>query len=102
VKQQLYVVFCTDKLLMQAIRNEVRPIHRMYLRMHAHSVDVMLGGPTFDERFENMNGTLLVIKADSISAVRNFIAEDPYTKAGLFSEISVRPWVAGIVKDIVL
>lgn len=43
-----------------------------------------------------MNGTLLVIQADSIDAVRAFVADDPYSRAGLFATVEIRPWRWGL------
>lgn len=39
-----------------------------------------------------MNGTLLVLEADNIDAVMQFVGNDPYMKEGLFSSVEVRPW----------
>jgi len=39
-----------------------------------------------------MTGSLLVVEADTIKEVRALAADDPYTKAGLFSNTDVRPW----------
>jgi uncharacterized protein YciI len=39
-----------------------------------------------------MNGTLLVVEADDISTVSDFVADDPYAQAGVFQSIEIRPW----------
>jgi hypothetical protein len=59
-------------------------------------VRVRLGGPTLDEAGEEMRGTMLVIEADSIEAVRAFLADDPYCREGLFASMEIRPWRWGI------
>lgn len=43
-----------------------------------------------------MNGSLLVIRADSIDAVRRYLAEDPYVLAGVYAQVEVRPWQWGL------
>ena len=92
-----FAVFATDRDGMQAVREATRPKHREYLRNPAgHPVKVRLGGPTLDEASEQMNGTMLVVEADSIDAVRVFLLDDPYAKVGLYAAVEVRPWVWGL------
>lgn len=94
----LFSVFGIDKPNMGKVRDNTRPSHKHYLRNHNHDVEVVMGGPTLDDRSENMNGTLLIIKAMTLEEVRNYIDGDPYVKAGLFSEIFIRPWALGLGK----
>jgi uncharacterized protein YciI len=97
--KNLFAVFGVDKPDMGEVRGNARPSHRHYLRNHDHDVKVVMGGPTLDENSEKMNGTLLIIKANSLEDVRNYIDGDPYVKAGLFSEIFIRPWALGLGKE---
>jgi uncharacterized protein len=91
--RRYYAVFATDKPGMREVRERVRPSHRTYLRNSSqHSVFVRLGGPTLGPLSDSMNGTLLVVEADSIDAVMQFVGNDPYMKEGLFSRVEVRPW----------
>ena len=92
-----YAVWATDQLGMGAERQRVREAHRARLRdPGAHPVRVRLGGPTLDDGGGLMNGTLLVIEAEHIDAVRRFIAEDPYTLAGVYAAVDIRPWAWGL------
>ena len=87
-----FVVFGTDGPGRAALRTELRPAHRAWLREHpGHAVAVVHGGPTLDEEGQ-MNGTLLVVEAADLAAVRRFVAEDPYTRGGLFAAVEVRAW----------
>ena len=88
-----FVVFASDKPDMEEVRAEVRSSHREYLRQHEHPVKVLLGGPTLDKSAPVMNGTMLVIEAERIEQVQDFIADDPYSRANLFQLLEVRPWV---------
>jgi uncharacterized protein len=91
--RRYYAVFATDKPDMREVRERVRPSHRSYLRNAAqHNVFVRLGGPTLAPLADAMNGTLLVIEADNLDAVMQFVGNDPYMKEGLFSRVEVRPW----------
>ena len=88
-----FLVLGTDKPGMADVRSEVRPIHRAYLRNPgAHPVKVHFGGPTLTTQGEAMNGTLLIVEADDITAVSEFVADDPYSQAGVFKSVEIRPW----------
>ncbi|MBQ0757122.1 MAG: hypothetical protein KBT54_08450 [Amphritea sp.] len=91
-----FVVFATDKPGMASARAEARPTHREYLRQHDHPVRVRVGGPTFNASAEQMNGTMLVIEADEIKQVHEYLKGDPYQAAGIFESIEVRPWSWGL------
>ena len=92
-----FAVWATDRAGALPERERVREQHRARLRNPgAHAVKVVLGGPTLDEGEGAMNGTLLVVQAESIDAVRQFIAEDPYTLAGVYASVEVRPWNWGL------
>ncbi len=88
-----FLVLGTDKPDMADVRSEVRPIHRAYLRNPGvHPVKVHFGGPTLTTLGEHANGTLLVVEADDITAVSEFVADDPYSQAGVFRSVEIRPW----------
>jgi uncharacterized protein YciI len=88
-----FAVFATDKPGMREVRERVRPVHRTWLRGDSHrGVFVRLGGPTLAPQCDAMNGTLLVVEADRIDDVMDFVSRDPYTQAGLFERIEIRPW----------
>ena len=92
-----FVVFGTDKPGLSEVRTANRPSHRAHLRNPgAHPVKVRVGGATLDESAETMNGTMLVVEAESIAAVRAFLADDPYSRAGLYATLEVRPWLWGL------
>lgn len=92
-----FVVFATDRGGTLELRERTRPEHRIYLRANlAPPARIMLAGPTFDPSGEKMNGTLLIVEADSIDEVSKLIAGDPYTQAGLFKFVEIRPWHCGL------
>nr|WP_238538090.1 YciI family protein [Paraburkholderia atlantica] len=49
-------------------------------------------GPTLAPQCDAMNGTLLVVEAERIDDVMEFVSIDPYMKAGLFDCVEIRPW----------
>jgi uncharacterized protein len=92
-----YAVWATDKPDARTARLQARDAHRARLREPgAHPVKVVAGGPTLSETDASMNGSLLVIEAESIDAVRRFVAEDPYRLAGVYAHVEVRPWQWGL------
>jgi uncharacterized protein YciI len=92
-----FVVFATDKPGAQDIRAANRPTHRDYLHNPGkHRITVRVAGPTLAEDGVAMNGTLLIVEAADIDAVRAFVADDPYSRAGLFQSVEVRPWNWGL------
>jgi uncharacterized protein len=93
---RLFSVFATDRPGQSAVRAATREAHRAYLRQaHPDDTLVVLGGPTLDEQAE-MNGTLLVVQARSVEAVRRFVAADPYALNDLFADVQVREWRCGL------
>lgn len=92
-----FVVWATDREGTQPARLAVRDAHRARLRDPGlHRVRVVAGGPTLTESRDGMNGSLLVIEADQIEAVRRFVAEDPYELAGVYAKVEIRPWTWGL------
>ncbi|OLL31729.1 hypothetical protein BTH42_10475 [Burkholderia sp. SRS-W-2-2016] len=88
-----FAVFATDKPGMRDVRERVRPVHRTWLRGDSHrGVFVRLGGPTLAPQCDAMNGTLLVVEAERIDDVMEFMSHDPYMQAGLFDRVEIRPW----------
>ena len=92
-----FAVWATDREGTREARLAVREAHRVRLRAPgAHAVTVVAGGPTLSEADGAMNGTLLVVDADDIEAVRRFVAEDPYELAGVYARVEIRPWQWGL------
>ena len=92
-----FAVWATDKAAVLETRQRVRETHRARLRdPGAHPVRVLLGGATLEQQAGPMNGTLLVVQAEHIDAVRRFVAEDPYVREGVYATVEVRPWAWGL------
>lgn len=91
-----FAIWATDRPGMAAERARVREAHRARLREGGPSrLKVVLGGPTTDE-YGAMNGSLLVVEAHDITAVRDFIAGDPYVLSGVYDTVEIRPWRWGL------
>jgi len=91
-----FAIWATDRPGMAAERARVREVHRARLREGAPGrLKVVLGGPTTDEAGA-MNGSLLVVEAHDIAAVREFLAGDPYVLGGVYDTVEIRPWRWGL------
>ena len=91
-----FVVFGTDRPGTEQLRLDTRPSHQAHLRDPGHAVKVLHGGPTLAADGSRMNGSMLVIEAERLEDVQAFVAEDPYSKAGLFETVEIRPWKWGL------
>ena len=91
-----FAIWATDRPGMAAERERVREAHRARLREGGRDgLKVVLGGPTTDEAGA-MNGSLLVVEAHDIAAVREFLAGDPYVLGGVYATVEIRPWRCGL------
>lgn len=92
-----FVVLATDKPGSLELRQQVRPDHRLYLRQHGvPGARVVLAGPTLEASAGTMNGTMLVVEADGVDTVARLLEADPYSRAGLFENVDIRPWICGL------
>jgi len=92
----LYAVWASDAPGTGDARARVREAHRARLRLPApHAVQVLEAGATLDIE-EAMNGTLLVVQAENIAAVRAFVEDDPYVAAGVYASVEIRLWRCGL------
>jgi uncharacterized protein YciI len=80
-----YAVHALDKPDSLAIRQANRADHLDYLTRF----ETPLFGPLLDEA-GNMCGSLIIFEAASQAEVESILADDPYNRAGLFEQVSVR------------
>jgi len=90
-----YALYCMDRADGAAIRRANREAHLAYAREHATMIRV--AGPLFDDAGETMVGSLFILEADDLETARRFNRDDPYTRAGLFERVEIRPfrWLLG-------
>ena len=83
VKFAAVIEYSQDKALVEAHR----PAHRAYLTSLVEKNQLFASGPT-----EDGYGALIVYEADSPEAVEALMKADPFFKAGVFLNWTVRPW----------
>jgi uncharacterized protein len=85
----LFCLIGTDKPNALDVRLANREAHVKYWK---DSGRIAAGGPFTSDDGAAMNGSLLVIEAGTRAEVEALVAEDPYTKAGLFATVEIRAW----------
>ena len=83
----LFVLTCLDKPGALATRLAAREDHLAWVK----DQPLKLGGPFLDAAGE-MAGSLMIVEAEDLAAAQAFNAADPYTKAGLWASVDVRPF----------
>lgn len=86
----LFVIHAIDKPDSLALRLGVREAHFAYIRQDGA---VKLGGPYLDDAGK-MCGSLMFVEAQDFAALQAWLADEPYTKSGLFASVDIRPWTA--------
>ncbi len=83
----LYVLFCEDKPDSEALRLSNRENHLEWVG--GKTDQIRLAGPMLSDDGEHMLGSMFILEAESLEAVRVFNEQDPYTLAGLWGNVVV-------------
>ncbi len=83
----LIALIAKDKPGALAIRQENRPAHVEYLK----ATNVAQAGPLLDDNGE-MCGSLVILDLHDMAAAQDWVAHDPYNKAGLFESTELIVW----------
>lgn len=83
-----FAIICADKPGALQIRLDTRAEHLAYIE--ATGV-VEQAGP-FLNAADEMCGSLVIIEVADQAAADAWAENDPYAKAGLFSDVKVQPW----------
>ena len=85
-----FAIYCLDKEGHVQTRLDNRPAHVEHLK--AHNDQLLAAGPLLSDDGNAMIGSLLVVEMADRAAVDRFLAADPYSKAGLFQSVTVKPF----------
>ena len=83
-----FAIITTDKSGALQVRKDNRDAHLAYI---AETGVVEMAGPFLDDA-EQMCGSLIVLEVADLVAAQNWAANDPYAKAGLFSDVRIQAW----------
>ena len=84
----LYALICQDKPDSEDLRKATRDAHLAFLADY----DVRFAGPMLDDGESTMIGSIIVIEAQDRTAAQAFADNDPYGHAGLFADVTIRPF----------
>ena len=87
----IYVLRLLDKPDTAALRQRVRPEHKAYLAQAAERI--AFAGPLTHDDGVTMIGSLLAIDFDSRDDARAWLADEPFTRAGLYASVEVHAFV---------
>jgi uncharacterized protein YciI len=86
----LYAFYCKDRPGAADVRAANRAAHLEFAAGYRDSI--LVGGPLLSDDGTAMVGSLLIVELPDRAAADAFTAADPYTRAGLFESVEIRPW----------
>lgn len=86
----LFAITCVDKPSSVALRQRTRPAHLDYLG--AFKDQILIVGPLLADDGQTPRGTLAIMDFPDKSSAEAFAESDPYRKAGVFAEVTIRPF----------
>jgi uncharacterized protein len=87
----IYAFFLMDRPDGAALRQRVRPEHKAYLALVADRM--AFAGPLTSDDGQTMIGSLLAIDFESRDAAQAWLANEPFTQAGLYASTSIQAFV---------
>ena len=85
-----YAIQTVDKPNSGALRAKVRDEHLKYLDANTHRL--LAAGAVINDDGTGGHGGILIVDTDVRKEAEDFIAGDPFTKAGLFEKVTVTRW----------
>ena len=82
-----YMIQCFDRQKSLDLRMSTRPRHLEYV--DNAGMKIVIAGPMLSDAGDPI-GSLFLVEADDVDAVRRFSAGDPYTQAGLFERVDIK------------
>ena len=83
-----FALMTKDKPGALQTRVDTREAHLAYI---AETGVVEMAGPVLDDEGQ-MCGSLIVLEVDGLSAAQAWADNDPYARAGLFADVTLRAW----------
>ena len=83
----VFVMRLLDKPGAAALRQRLRPEHKAYLARVAERI--AFAGPLMLDDGTTMIGSLLAVDFDSRDAAQAWLADEPFTRAGLYAGVEI-------------
>lgn len=84
----LFALICHDVEEGFELRQQTRPAHLEFLG----AKNVRFAGPILSDDQAKPVGSIVIVECDNLDDAKAIAAEDPYSKAGLFSSVNVHPF----------
>ena len=88
----LFAIFAQDEENSLAARIDARPAHVERLKQLDSQSRLTLAGPHPHESEEGFTGSLIVAEFSDLAAAQTWVAEDPYVAAGVYAQVTVKPF----------
>lgn len=85
-----YAIQLFDKPGSAELRASTRAAHLEYLVANKHLL--LAAGALINDDGTGGNGGIILVDTDDRAAAERFVAQDPFTKAGLFEKVVVTRW----------
>jgi uncharacterized protein len=86
----LFIATCADRPHSVEKRERNRPAHLAYL--NGLGARVKIGGALLGPYRQTPVGSMIIFEGESEDDILALLAKDPYSSAGLFESVSVKPW----------
>jgi len=87
----VFVFHLLDQPDAAALRRRLRPEHKSYLARVAERI--AFAGPLMHDDGVTMVGSLLVIDFEDRAAAHSWLADEPFTRAGLYGGVEIHAFV---------
>jgi len=85
-----YAIQTKDKAGSSQVRADNRAAHVEYLTANKHKL--LVAGALTDDDGTGGSGGILIVDTDDRKEAERFVADDPFTKAGLFEKVTITRW----------
>jgi len=85
-----YAIQTQDKAGAAQIRADNRGAHIEYLKANKHLL--LAAGALIDDDGTGGSGGILIVDTEDRKEAERFIADDPFSKAGLFANVTITRW----------
>ena len=92
----LFAIYMLDKPDSAELRSQTGRSHAVYMSENENGM--RMGGPLYADDHKTMIGSVVIKDFIDQSAAEEFIANEPYNKAGLFGTVLINPFGAFVDK----
>ncbi|WP_293750293.1 YciI family protein [uncultured Paraglaciecola sp.] len=93
-----YVIYCEDVENSLPLRKQTRAAHLERIQLLVDQDRILVAGPcpaidSKDPGEAGFTGSLIIAEFDNLSAAQQWADGDPYTLAGVFKKVTVKPYI---------